>query len=100
MARVLAAGGFADEAVPLIGKAIALAAAAKLAALGELTAGASLATPAQMRDLIARGALAPQAESALAALWSGSSTAVDVAALVEQAARVISGLEPQQAEAA
>ena len=100
MARVLASGGFPDEALPLVGKAIALTAAAKLAALGELAEGASLATPAQMRDLIARGALAPQAESALAALWSGSGAAADVAGLIEQAAIVLSGLDQPRPKAA
>ena len=39
MARVLAAGGFAEEALPLIAKAIGIGAAARLAALGELAAG-------------------------------------------------------------
>ena len=58
MARVLAAGGFPDEALPLVAKAIGIGAAARLAALGELAAGATMATPAQMRDLVDRGVLA------------------------------------------
>ena len=103
MARVLATGGFAAEALPLIGKAIGAAAAARLAALGELPAGASLATPAQIRDLIGRNALAAQAEIVLTALWSaaGGGAAADAAALIEQAALVLAGLAaPQQAVAA
>ena len=98
MARVLAAGGFAEEALPLVGKAIAGAAGAKLAALGELATAATLATPTQMRDLIARGAFRPEAEAVLGALWSGRST--DAAALIEQAALVLAGLGEPQAKAA
>ena len=39
MARVLATGGFPDEALPLLGKAIGIAAAAKLATLRRARAG-------------------------------------------------------------
>ena len=59
MARVLAPGGFPEEALPLIVKAIGIAAAAKLSALGELPVGVSTATSAQIRDLVDRGAFAP-----------------------------------------
>jgi superfamily II DNA or RNA helicase len=100
MARVLSAGGFADEALPLIAKAIGIAAAAKLASLGELAAGASLATPAQVRDLVERGALAPQAETALSALWStaaldakGARAPLDTASVIEMAALVVAGID-------
>ena len=48
MARVLTIGGFPEEALPLIAKAIGIGAAATLAALGELAAGQSMATPAQI----------------------------------------------------
>ena len=71
MAKVLAAGGFAEEAPMLIAKMIGCIAAAKLAERGELPAGATTATPAQIRDLVDRGALASQAATALAALWPG-----------------------------
>ena len=71
MAKVLAAGGFAEEAPMLIAKTIGCIAAAKLAERGELPAGATTATPAQIRDLVDRGALASQAATALAALWPG-----------------------------
>jgi hypothetical protein len=108
MARVLAAGGFIEEALPLIAKAIGIAAAAKLAGLGELAAGASLATPAQVRDLVERGALAPQAETALSALWSaaaldakGARAALDTASVIEMAALVVAGIDDgQRAKAA
>jgi superfamily II DNA or RNA helicase len=95
MAQVLAAGGFPDEALPLIAKAIGIGAAARLAALGELAAGTTIATPAQVRDLVDRGALAPQAETALAALWpaGGARAVADLASLVDKAALVIAGLD-------
>jgi hypothetical protein len=94
MARVLAGGGFPDEALPLIAKAIGVGAAAQLASLGQLAAGATMATPAQVRDLVERGALAPQAETALSALWSTAGGAVaDAASLIEMATLVIAGLD-------
>jgi superfamily II DNA or RNA helicase len=85
MARVLAAGGFPQEALPLIAKAIGIGAAARLAALGELAAGATIATPAQIHDLVGRGIFAPQAESALSALWSaaGGRAISDVVTLID-----------------
>ena len=95
MARVLAKGGFPREALPLVAKVIAVGAAAKLAALGELAAGASMATPAQVRDLVDRGSLAPQAETALSALWSaaGRDAVTDIASIIEMGAIVIAGLD-------
>ena len=50
MARVLAAGGLPEEALPLTARAIGIAAAARLAALGELPAGVSTAAPALVRQ--------------------------------------------------
>jgi hypothetical protein len=108
MARVLAAGGFSDEALPLVAKAIGVAAAARLAALDELAAGASLATPAQIRDLVQRGALAPQAETALSTLWSaaaldakGARAAADAASVIEMATLVVASVDDaRRAEAA
>ena len=96
MARVLARGGFHAEALPLVAKAIAVGAAAKLAALGELAAGAGMATPAQVRDLVDRGSLAPQAETALfSALWSaaGRDSVTDIASIIEMGATVIARLD-------
>jgi hypothetical protein len=97
MARVLAAGGFPEEALPLVAKAIGMGAAAKLAALGELAAGATLATPAQVRQLVDRGALSPQADIALSALWSaaGRNAVGNVASLIEMGALVIAGLDDE-----
>ena len=87
MARVLATGGFPEEALPLIAKAICIGAAAKLAALGELAAGQSIATPAQIRDLVDRGVFVPQAEAALSTLWSiaGGRAVADLESLIDNA---------------
>ena len=94
MARALAAAGFADEALPLVAKAIAAGAAARLAVLGELAVGATLATPRQVHDLVDRGVLIPQAETALSALWSAASgkAGVDVVPHIDTGARVIASL--------
>jgi hypothetical protein len=95
MARVLAAGGLPEEAPPLIAKAIGVGAAARLAALGELAAGASIATPTQIRDLVNRGELAQQVEATLSTLWSGAAghNVADVASLIEMGALAIAGLD-------
>ena len=102
MARVLAAGGFPEEALPLITKAISIGAAARLAALGELASGVVMATPAQIHDLVGRGVLAPQAQAALSALWSvaGGRKIADVASLIEMGAFAITGLEESNAKRA
>ena len=95
MARVLATGGFPEEALPLIAKAIGIGAAARLAALGEIAAGVSIATPTQVHDLVDRGILAAQAEAALSALWSvaGGRTFSDVESLIGMGALAISGFD-------
>jgi hypothetical protein len=48
-----------------------------------------------VRHLVDRGALAPQAETALSALWStaGGSVVGNVASLIEMGALVIAGLD-------
>jgi hypothetical protein len=94
MARALAGGGFPDEALPLLAKAIAAGAAARLAALGELAVGATLATPMQVRDLVERGALIPQAETALSALWSAANgkAGADAGSLIDVGMHVIASL--------
>jgi len=95
MARVLATGGFPEEALPLVAKAVSTGAAAKLAALGELAAGAASATPAQVRQLVERGALLPQADSMVPVLWSTpSGDAVgNIDSYIEMGARIIGALE-------
>ena len=102
MARVLAAGGFREEALPLIAKAIGIGAAAKLAAGGEIAAGVCIATPAQVRDLVDRGILAAQAEAALSDLWSvaGGRTVADVELLIGMAALAIAGFDESNKKSA
>ena len=91
MARVLATGGFLEEGLPLIAKAIGQGAAAKLAQRGELAAGATMATPGQIRDLAERNVLPAAAVTVLTALWSGSGTPAsgDVAGLLDTAVEVV-----------
>jgi hypothetical protein len=74
MAKVLTAGGFAEEAPALIAKTLGCLGAAKLAAFGELTHGATAATPQQLRDLVDRGALPASAATALDGLWPAAGT--------------------------
>jgi hypothetical protein len=94
MARVLAAGGFAEEALPLLATTLGTAAAARLATLGELPAGVSLASLDQVRDLADRGALPREALTVLTALWpaSGSPAGSGLEHLFEPAAQVLTAL--------
>jgi hypothetical protein len=98
MARVLTIGGFAEEALPLIAKAIGIGAAATLAALGELAAGQSMATPAQIRDLVDRGVFPPQAEAALLTLWStaGGRAVADLESLIDNAMLAVARINDRE----
>jgi superfamily II DNA or RNA helicase len=91
MARVLASGGFAEEAPPLIAKAIGHGAAARLSALGELVDGSALATPAQIQALVERGMLPPQTISTMAGLWpaAGAPSGAEVEDLLDATAQVL-----------
>jgi hypothetical protein len=91
MAKVLATGGFAEEAPVLIAKTLGCLGAAKLAALGELPAGATTATPQQLRDLVDRGALPGRPATTLAGLWpaAGAPSGAEIAELIGAAERVI-----------
>jgi hypothetical protein len=62
-------------------------------ALGELAAGATIATPAQIHDLVGRGIFAPQAEAALSALWSaaGGRAISDVVTVIDDVMHAIVG---------
>jgi hypothetical protein len=75
MARVLIAGGFPEEMPAVLAKALGKAAAARLAQLGELPAGATSAAEAEIHRLVERdrlpakilalfGALDPEARMA------------------------------------
>lgn len=92
MAKVLAGGGFPEEAPPLIARAIAHGAAAKLALLGELSPDASMANPGQIRALAARRALPPQTLATLAALGPGAGvpSSDELREFIEDAAQIIS----------
>ena len=93
MASVLAAGGFADEAGPLLANALALGAGAVLARRDALPAEAARATPEQIRDLAERGELPPETLPTLIALWPGSRRAgPDVSRLAEATGRVIAAI--------
>jgi superfamily II DNA or RNA helicase len=74
MAQVLAAGGFPEEARPLLAKAIGHGAAIRLAMLGELPVDATLATPEQIQGLVERKALSLQAMATLDELAAASGT--------------------------
>jgi hypothetical protein len=89
MAKVLASGGFPEEAPPLIAKAIGQGAAARLSALGELPDGIAMATPAQIRALVERNALPPQAVDALASPAAAAPSAAEVDELLDAAAQVL-----------
>ncbi len=94
MAGVLASGGFADEAVPLLAKALAMGAGAALARRNELPADAVMATPDQIRDLVDRGDLPDEALSTLVALSpaSGRAGSHEIARLAEATAQVLTAL--------
>jgi hypothetical protein len=84
-------------------KAIAIGAAARLARLGELATGASIATGDQIRDLTRRGILPAQAEATLSALWSlasGTRSPAALAGLIEDAKLAIPVLDAEIAKAA
>jgi len=91
MADVLAAGGFPEEARPLLAKAIGHGAAVKLAVLGELPADATSATPAQIRNLVDRKVLPLQAMATLeaSAATLGAKSVAEVERLLEATAEVL-----------
>jgi hypothetical protein len=92
---LLASGGFPDEASPLIAKAIGQGAAARLSALGELPDAIAMATPAQIRAMVERGVLPPQAVDALADLSPGAHTpsGAEVGDLLDAAAQVLAACD-------
>jgi hypothetical protein len=91
MAHVLAAGGFPEEAQPLLSKAIGYGAAIRLAALGELPADATLATPEQIQDLVEHKALSPQCITTLdeLAAESGTPSGTEIERLLKATAEVL-----------
>jgi hypothetical protein len=81
----------ASRAPPLIARAIGHGVAAKLALLGELSPDASMATPGQVRALVARRALPSETLATLGALGPGSGvpSREELEGLVEDAAQII-----------
>jgi hypothetical protein len=91
MARVLASGGFPEEAPPLLARAVGYAAAAKLSALGGLSAGVTMATPVQIRGLVERNAIPSHGVAALAVLWpaAGAPFGAAVGDLLDATAHIL-----------
>jgi hypothetical protein len=91
MAKVLAAGGFPEEAPTLLAKALAKAAAARLAECGELPTAAPIASDADIRRLVDRKDLPAEALDLLDATQpsAGCPNAGAVARLVSAAERVL-----------
>ncbi len=61
MAKVLASGGFPEEAPALLAKVLQKAGAARMAERSELPAGASTASDTDIRRLVERGEFPPDA---------------------------------------
>jgi hypothetical protein len=61
MARVLASGGFPEEAPALLAKVLQKAGAARMAERAELPAGAAIASDMDIRRLVERGEFPPDA---------------------------------------
>jgi hypothetical protein len=93
MAAVLAAGGFPEEAPPLLAKALRCAITARLNASGE-TADPSQIDLEQAKDLIQHGGLSPEAERVLAALRPGTEapTVANATELARSTARLVTAL--------
>ncbi len=93
MAQVLAAGGFPEEAPDLVVKALQMVGGALMAVRGELPAGAATAADADIRALVERDAMPPEALVILDATQSGASTAPrDVDSLLSAAGRVLAAV--------
>jgi len=94
MARVLAAGGFPEEAPALLAKALHKAAAARMAQRAELPIGAVSASDHEIRSLIEGGALPVAALTILDAARSGTSLpgADKVEALLAAAEHVLAAV--------
>ena len=97
MARVLAAGGFPEEALPLLAKAIGIAAAAKLAALGELAPASRSRRRADTRSGRARRLAAAGGGDAVGAVVRCRSAASRAASLIEMAALAMAALDDGKA---
>ncbi|HEY2660085.1 MAG TPA: DEAD/DEAH box helicase, partial [Caulobacteraceae bacterium] len=94
MASVLAAGGFPEEAPPLLAKALRCAVASRLRAAGEVAADPSLANAEQTLELLKQSGLSVEAERVLATLRPGAATPnpADAAELARSTTRLVAAL--------
>lgn len=98
MATVLAAGGFPDEAAPLLAKALRHAVAARLQAAGEAGADPSTANAEQALDLLKQSGLSVEVERVLAILRPGAATpnSAEAAELARSITRLVAALAAVQ----
>jgi hypothetical protein len=98
MATVLAAGGFPDEAPPLLAKALRYAVAARLRRAEDAAAEPSTASVEQAPDLLKKSGLSVEAERVVAALRPGSATPnpADAAELARSITRLVGALAVDQ----
>jgi len=90
MAKVLAAGGFPEEAPDLIVRALRVVGGALMAMHDKLPAGASTATDADTRALVERAALPPETLAILDAIpLSAPAAPNDIEPLLSAAGRVL-----------
>ncbi len=94
MASVLAAGGFPEEAPPLLAKALRHAVAARQRAAGEGAADPSTANAEQTLEFLKQSGLSVEAERVLATLRPGAATPdpADAAELVRSTTRLVAAL--------
>jgi SNF2-related domain/Helicase conserved C-terminal domain len=97
MAKVLASGGFPEEAPPLLAKVLQKAAAARMAQRSELPAGASAASDTDIRRLVERGEFPADALDILDSSQpsAGPATPDRVSALVAAAERILAANAPE-----
>jgi hypothetical protein len=102
MAKVLAAGGFPEEAPTLLARALAKVAAARLAERGELPTAAPIASDADIRRLVERKDLSAEALDLLDATQpsAGCPDADAVARLMSAAERVLAANGASEVKAA
>jgi hypothetical protein len=98
MASALAAGGFPEEAPPLLAKALRCLVAARRQACGETGADPALADPEQLRTAPGGAVQAGDLTAVLAALRSGAPPPTEAAAtdLAATAGRLVQALWPAQ----
>ena len=96
MAKVLAAGGFPEEAPALLAKVLQKAAAARMAERSELPVGVAAATDTDIRRLVEHGALPADALPILDASQPSAGPPADdvVDALIAAAEQIVAAIGP------